>query len=661
MIDFIYNFHFLRPWVLLFLIIPVFLRMKKIKIKGAISSWENICDKNLFEYLAVKNKKFKRKSFTKYIYIGLISAILAAAGPAWKKVEIPSFIIENPTIFVLSLSPDMEVEDVRPSRLERAKFFISDILDASEQGQFGLVAYSDEPFNITPITDDAKLIKSILPQVSTDIMPGSGDRLDRAIEFAKNRLKQSGFSDGNIIVLASDIVERFDEALKKASRRGFEKYNIHVIDFSYHGNEKLKLVADKGNGAYLLANDNDVAILTDRIKITNDEKTRASKNFRSNYLDYGYYLLAIPMFCLLMFFRKGVLILFFVLFAQNAYAGFFTNSNQDALKLFNNNEFEKALSLFRDKNWKSVTLYKLDRLEEALKEIENEKSELSIYNKGVILTRLCKYDEAKKMFDQVIKLNPNNGDAKYNMEKLNELFLKAKDDPSVLECDNQQQNNKNNQDNNQNNDKNNEDKNNQNNQDKNSDNNDKQNNENKEENQQEQNNNDNQDQNSDKNNQNQDKQNDDDNDNQNNNQQQKEENQLNSNDEKNKESPIDDENKNNQKQDKQNSASNEKKENNKNNENSKQKAPMDNENGEGEEQNSDDKNEENNNDGNNEKEQQQQLERIGAKTGDKDEEYDEKALMMERKYREIPEDIGGLLREFIKKEHMKDRYKNEGF
>ena len=49
------------------------------------------------------------------------------------------------------------------------------------------------------------------------------------------------------------------------------------------------------------------------------------------------------------------------------------------------------------------------------------------------------------------------------------------------------------------------------------------------------------------------------------------------------------------------------------------------------------------------------------KTGDKDEEYDEKALMMERKYREIPEDIGGLLREFIKKEHMKDRYKNEGF
>ena len=654
MIDFIYNFHFLRPWILLFLIIPVFLRMKKIKIKGASSSWENICDKNLFEYLAVSNKKFKRKSFTKYVYIGLISAIIAAAGPAWKKVETPSFIIENPTIFVLSLSPDMEVVDMKPSRLERAKFFISDILDVSKQGQFGLIAYSQEPFNITPITDDAKLIKSILPQVTADIMPGYGDRLDRAIDFAKNRLKQAGFSDGNIIILASDIGQRFDEALEKASNHGLEKYDIHVIDFSYDGTEKLKLIASKGNGVYMLAKNNDAKLLTDRIKVINEEKTRASKNLRLIYLDFGYYLLIIPMFCLLMFFRKGILILFFILFAESAHAGFLTNSNQDALKLFNNNEFEKALSLFNDKNWKSVTLYRLDRFEEALKEIENEKSELSMYNKGVILTKLCKYEDAKKMFDQVIKLNPNNDDAKYNIEKLNELFLKAKEDPSVLKCDNQQQNNKNNQDNNNNNDKNNEDKKNNDTQDKNSDNNDKQNN-NQEENQQEQNNNDEQDNTSDNsNNQNQEQQED----NNNNNQQQKEENQQNNDNEKNKESPINEEDKNNQKQDKQNSASNEKKENNNDNENSKQNTPMDNENGEGKEQNND-KNEENNNDGNNETEQQQELERVGAKTGDKDEEYDEKALMMERKYREIPEDIGGLLREFIKKEHMKDRYKNE--
>ena len=58
---------------------------------------------------------------------------------------------------------------------------------------------------------------------------------------------------------------------------------------------------------------------------------------------------------------------------------------------------------------------------------------------------------------------------------------------------------------------------------------------------------------------------------------------------------------------------------------------------------------------------QQNAQNLGAKKGDKNDEYDEKALIMERKYREIPEDIGGLLREFIKKEHLKDRYGNEDF
>ena len=85
---------------------------------------------------------------------------------------------------------------------------------------------------------------------------------------------------------------------------------------------------------------------------------------------------------------------------------------------------------------------------------------------------------------------------------------------------------------------------------------------------------------------------------------------------------------------------------------------MDDENGEGEERNNDEKQDgEDNSKGNNE--QERQVTNFGAKKGDKNEEYDEKALMMDRKYREIPEDVGGLLREFIKKEYIKDRYKNE--
>ena len=55
MMDFISNFHFLRPWGLLFLILPLLLHIKKIKPKSGASSWEDICDEHLLNFLLVAN------------------------------------------------------------------------------------------------------------------------------------------------------------------------------------------------------------------------------------------------------------------------------------------------------------------------------------------------------------------------------------------------------------------------------------------------------------------------------------------------------------------------------------------------------------------------------------------------------------------------------
>ena len=72
MIEFLNNFHFLRPWCLLFLLIPFVLYLKKINIRNSVSSWEDICDKNLFKFLSVNNGKSKKKNLKKYIYIALL-------------------------------------------------------------------------------------------------------------------------------------------------------------------------------------------------------------------------------------------------------------------------------------------------------------------------------------------------------------------------------------------------------------------------------------------------------------------------------------------------------------------------------------------------------------------------------------------------------------
>ena len=175
--DLFHNFHFLRPWLLVFLLLPLLLFFKKLKTGGNASSWADVCDKNLLNFLLVSNSGQRHFSVKKLIYTGLAVAAIAAAGPAWKKTEIPSLAVENPNMFVLSLAQDMQLTDITPSRLDRAKFMISDLAEHIPQGQFGLEVYSEEPYVITPIADDVKLLKNLLPQIRPDIVPDNGDRL----------------------------------------------------------------------------------------------------------------------------------------------------------------------------------------------------------------------------------------------------------------------------------------------------------------------------------------------------------------------------------------------------------------------------------------------------------------------------------------------------
>ena len=667
MTDFIQNFHFLRPWVLLFFILPVIFYFKKIGLKNLYSSWENICDKNLLNFLLIDKAHHKKISVGKYFYTGLIAAIIAAAGPTWKKIEIPSFVVENPSMIVLSLAQDMQLTDITPTRLGRSKFIISDIADSLPEGQFGLEVYSQEPYVITPLTDDVKIIKSLLPQITPDIVPDQGDRLDRAIDLAVERFKSAGYSSGNIILFASDIGQRFDLALKKVEEAAKLKYNINIFDASFSGNDKLQLLAEKGNGLYMSIKNPDISRLVAKFKAENQDKITLSQNLRSTFLDYGYYLVFICLICMMPFFRRGLLILFLCCFSLQAHAGLFMNNNQEGLSLFEKQQYDKAFEKFDNSLWKGITLYKMDKKEEALKEFSKEKTDKNLYNSGVILTKMCKYEEALKMFNEVLELNPENEDATYNKKVLEELFEKAKEDPSVLKCQDEQEQQQQQNQNQQNN---------------------SENNQNQEENQNNQDQNQNQDQQQDQQQQGSDQQDQQDenkdNSQQNNDEQQQEQSQENSSDENNQENEQNQEQQQSeqqqsdqQKDDQQkNENSPQNSENDKNNEDnsSNQQSTADNDqnqqpeeqgnqpdkanNDNGDEQKSQNKEGDDNN-GSEMQEEEVEAQVMNAKEGNDDTEYNEEALALQRRYREIPEDVGGLLREFIRKEYRKDRYHDE--
>ncbi len=441
MAEFWHNFHFLRPWLLLLLALPLWGYWRYFKGVKNQSSWEKVCDKRLLDFLLVKGSARQRKNIGYIGLAGMLAAVIAAAGPSWEKKDIPSLAPENPLMLVLNLSSDMEVRDVTPSRLERAKFTISDLLKLVKTPQAGLIVYSDEPFLISPITEDAQIVSNLLPSVVRDIMPVNGDRPDRAIDLAVEKLKNAGYAKGNIIMITAEAGQRFDQALAAAKKAKSAGFILNIIGMSKESSEKLQLIAEAGGGSYLpyAAGDSGIRQLAKQINAQTGD-LKISENLRTQWLDAGYGLAFLPLLCCLYFFRRGIVwsLIFFV-WAGQAQAGFFLNDNQEGLRAFQQEDYQKAAEKFDAPAWKGSSFYRMGDYQKAYENFAGGKDATALYNQGNALAKAGKIEEAIKKYEEVLQKDPQHEDAKFNLE-----YLKKQQEQNQ-----QQQNNQDQQDNQQ--------------------------------------------------------------------------------------------------------------------------------------------------------------------------------------------------------------------
>lgn len=211
-----YQLHFLRPDWLLAIIPLAALGVLMLRQKSAGRAWQAACDAHLLPHLLDSQGQGPRHRAVLYLLGAALCMILALAGPSGTKLPVPVYEYLHPRVLLLDVSHDSLTADLKPDRLTRAKFKLHDLFQHQDQGQFGLIAYTEEPFVVSPITHDAQTIDALIDPITPDIMPIDGTNLARALQDAAHLIEQTGAGPGDILVLTGTVPSQ--AAIKTAKK-----------------------------------------------------------------------------------------------------------------------------------------------------------------------------------------------------------------------------------------------------------------------------------------------------------------------------------------------------------------------------------------------------------------------------------------------------------
>jgi len=199
----LHNFHFIRPGWLLLAPLAAGLWWLWQRRSDPLRGWRQQIAPELLEALVVGRDSAKPGQ-ARRLLVAWLAAIVAVAGPTWRLEPNPFAEDATPLMILLKADISMMQPDPAPSRLERAHLKIADLAEARKGQPLGLVAYAGSAHLVLPPTRDTAIVAKMAAEVSPEVMPAPGDRLDLALREAA-RVLADGKQGGSIVVLADAV------------------------------------------------------------------------------------------------------------------------------------------------------------------------------------------------------------------------------------------------------------------------------------------------------------------------------------------------------------------------------------------------------------------------------------------------------------------------
>jgi len=380
------------------------------------------------------------------------------------------------TIIVMDISNSMMAEDVSPSRLDRSKMMVENLVDHFSNDKIGLIVFAGDAFVQLPITSDYVSAKMFLSSIDPSMIATQGTDIARAVEMASHSFTQEE-GVGKAIVVITDGEDHEGgalEAAKAAKDNGMRVYvlgvgspdgapipipgtNDYMKDnagntvMSALNEEMCKQIAQAGGGAYIHVQNNSAAQeqLDNELDKLSKKETTATiySEFDEQFQAFGILalLLLIVEICILdrrnpllknisFFGKKKVATLLMLLLAMSASAQTDRQYIRQGNRLFHRGDYANAEVSYRkalEKNPKNPqatfnlgnALMAQKKDSAAVEQFQSatrlESNPLrkaqAFHNIGVICQTHKMYGEAIEAYKNSLRLNPNDDESRYNL------------------------------------------------------------------------------------------------------------------------------------------------------------------------------------------------------------------------------------------------------
>ncbi|MCP1830961.1 Ca-activated chloride channel family protein [Bradyrhizobium sp. USDA 4532] len=421
-------FHLLRPLWLLALI-PVAAVFAWVRWRQSPQAqWGGVIAPHLLNHLIVQPGTGRGVSPLYLVAAALSLGIAALSGPTWRR-ELPPFVEDKaPLMIALSLDATMGQSDVAPTRLERAKQKIRDLLAARAGARTGLIAYAGTAHLVMPLTDDRAVIEPFLAALAPGLMPSPGKNAVAAVALAAEALATETVP-GTILLVADDGGDEEGAVRQAAGRNGLVKLSV-----TPNKGERFGLGSDV---VQVSIDDADIAALERRI----ETRYQAAQGdaFGTQWRDEGFWLLLPIALLSLLWFRRGTTVAWVVAFVclshvssaraeePRRFADLWLTPDQQGRIAFDRGDYTTAAKRFSDPMWRGIAAYRAFDFLTAAQEFAHVETLEGRFALANAQAQNHAYEKAIAAYDEVLKVAPGHVAAKTN-RAIVVAALKAKEE-----------------------------------------------------------------------------------------------------------------------------------------------------------------------------------------------------------------------------------------